>query len=741
MPSPAKALVVVTLVTLLLPSLVSPAASSPAPGCADPRDVPGIGRACVLAPGLYHVLSPDGRSLGLTHGPDPSPGPQDPPQGVRSSASVASRIACAEVTDAYFVHVIYAFARDDVDAYGTTVPGLRAAINSSNALVDASAIETSDHLSIRALCAGGIVRVEKEMLDTSRAAATFSTIVGELQARGYDDPRQKYWVYYDDAAPCACSGIGNIYFDESASVDNLNNAGPGAEPMYGVVFASHDPRALLHELGHMLGAVQDGAPYSTLAGHCYDGRDVMCYNDGGPRGGLYQAAYCDSDAFDCNHNTYCHAYPLPESYLASHWQACSRLSRFLVYPPNEPPIVEAFSCSPSPSYADEPVTCTIQVADAAPNLTYAIDWGDGTTESRVERSGVVVTATHTYLTEGDRALGVVVTDVGFPPLASEPASLAQKVLPANVPPSLDALTCAPLAPREGDVVACTVRADDEDELSYTIEWGDASASERMPASGTLRAGDARTLTHAFPRGGAFVVNVTALDAGRPPRSARVDATLQVEDVNDAPVIGPLACPISRPRPGQVVSCTFAASDDSAGVSYLVDWGDGTRTRVPESGFVSPGTTRSATHAYAGEGDFAANVVASDDGAPPMTSAARTKTFLVATDHEGPSMVLSEPATGGVYFGCSKLLLPAPAGVPVFIQRGCVKLTASDPSGVSRIDVLRGTSVLASDAVAPYALEFDVPAAERNAIFTVRAVDGRGTASLQTFHATAILGDE
>ena len=49
-----------------------------------------------------------------------------------------------------------------------------------------------------------------------------------------------------------------------------------------------------HEIGHNLGAVQDSAPHSSLAGHCYESLDVMCYADGGQYfddGGTFDQIY------------------------------------------------------------------------------------------------------------------------------------------------------------------------------------------------------------------------------------------------------------------------------------------------------------------------------------------------------------------------------------------------------------------------------------------------------------------
>jgi hypothetical protein len=78
-----------------------------------------------------------------------------------------------------------------------------------------------------------------------------------------------------------------------------------------------------------MGAVQPTAPHKTDLGHCWDGRDDMCYADGSPE---QQRLICkkadDFRKLDCNGDDYFALYPKPGSYLASHWNSAS--SQFLI---------------------------------------------------------------------------------------------------------------------------------------------------------------------------------------------------------------------------------------------------------------------------------------------------------------------------------------------------------------------------------------------------------------------------
>jgi hypothetical protein len=74
--------------------------------------------------------------------------------------------------------------------------------------------------------------------------------------------------------------------------------------------------SILHELSHTMGAVQDELDTASLNGHCIDGLDIMCYDDGSDR--TYSDAVCpdplppysqDDEVYDCNGDTYFHPAP------------------------------------------------------------------------------------------------------------------------------------------------------------------------------------------------------------------------------------------------------------------------------------------------------------------------------------------------------------------------------------------------------------------------------------------------
>lgn len=297
---------------LAAPALLPHAATTQA--CAP---VDGLGLACPREDGLLDVVAPDGSYVGTVHGLDPVPD--------LSLAALAARPpACVDGLpgDTYAV-VIYARAFDDADRYATKAPVLRSLVAQANGLVNDAAMRTGGTTAdIRVRCSGGVIDVRNEVLPTPLASTTFTSIALDLRAKGYSDTRVKHWVYFDDTSACSCGGTGHIAYDDRPTPANMNN-GFTTYPMFAVTFGYDSVRIMLHELGHNMGAVQLTAPHSTGAAHCTDGRDTMCYNDGGPKGNLYTTSACATEVFDCGNDDYCHAAPPLGSYLSQKWNVCS----------------------------------------------------------------------------------------------------------------------------------------------------------------------------------------------------------------------------------------------------------------------------------------------------------------------------------------------------------------------------------------------------------------------------------
>jgi hypothetical protein len=143
-----------------------------------------------------------------------------------------------------------------------------------------------------------------------------------------------------NAPAYAWYGIGESWITEAASSSSPHNSGglfaalwvpdtlgvPGTNPN------GWWAEGMLHELTHNLGAVGAGAPHATGAGHCYDGFDVMCYDDGALPQPLTEG--CPTipgvmnQVYDCGQDDYFNVAPPAGSYLATHWNTYN--NRYLV---------------------------------------------------------------------------------------------------------------------------------------------------------------------------------------------------------------------------------------------------------------------------------------------------------------------------------------------------------------------------------------------------------------------------
>ncbi len=116
--------------------------------------------------------------------------------------------------------------------------------------------------------------------------------------------------------PETIGGWAQLHQDDKPTIDNINNYSGLA--VVGLI--TYD--GVAHEILHMLGAVQWTAPHSTGYGHCFDGSDIMCYQDSetGPSM-LYPCA--GNYIIDCNNDDY---FSLkPQGYLSNHWNVAGSM--------------------------------------------------------------------------------------------------------------------------------------------------------------------------------------------------------------------------------------------------------------------------------------------------------------------------------------------------------------------------------------------------------------------------------
>jgi hypothetical protein len=167
----------------------------------------------------------------------------------------------------------------------------------------------------------------------ARASLVVSDVKGALA--GMTGTRN-FLVYADGLyAGDNVLGSGQMPQDDTAGVTNDANSGGAVAMVWGDGESDFVPERLttvLHEVSHTLGAVQDSAPSSTWAGHCFEMFDVMCYPDGGERGSAQHLVdRCPASGallpYECGMDDYFNPAPAPGSYLATHWNLYD--SRFM----------------------------------------------------------------------------------------------------------------------------------------------------------------------------------------------------------------------------------------------------------------------------------------------------------------------------------------------------------------------------------------------------------------------------
>ena len=273
------------------------------------------------AQGLERTVLDDGTEL-FTHGMDPVVRPLSRGLGILDAPKRDP--VCASSALEPQLRIVYAALP------GTTDPArdlrvIRRAVRRMDGIIRKAGRKYSkrrDKIDLRVACdsAGriGVIQIgASKRLD-------FNGIVSLLRILNLIQLNSKFLIFYGDRGASGC-GIGQVWPDDRLAANNAHN---NLLPMYATVWRQcWDGIAPLHELSHMMGAVQLSAPHATGKWHCYDGFDVMCYDDLGlnPPG----RGPCRAWQYDCGHDDFFD--PRPRGYLAGHWNLASRLNRYLVF--------------------------------------------------------------------------------------------------------------------------------------------------------------------------------------------------------------------------------------------------------------------------------------------------------------------------------------------------------------------------------------------------------------------------
>lgn len=316
-PSAMTSIAAIVLALAMIP-IATPAAS-----CV--RDVPGLGRACQVADG-YEIHLADGTTM-FTHGADPAP-PMDV-IGV-DLPTAGMQVSCVG-DEAVVPHglAVYVQPPDLPNRFAQMTPDIQSQIETANAFLGAEAAEFGVDLSYRMACDAGRPKVVHVVASANRDTLTFQSVVDDLKTQGYGDTNQKYWMFID--GPAGWGGFGGFGTIENSSVRspyNNNNFGPSYASNFGYTHAQGGWFLQMHESGHNLGAVQNNAFMASGGWHCNDGRDVMCYADGGSRSN-YNPNVCSVMHFDCRHDDYFNPRPPEGDYLARSWNLASPMNRWV----------------------------------------------------------------------------------------------------------------------------------------------------------------------------------------------------------------------------------------------------------------------------------------------------------------------------------------------------------------------------------------------------------------------------
>jgi peptidoglycan hydrolase-like protein with peptidoglycan-binding domain len=227
----------------------------------------------------------------------------------------AALIPCAgDGTSGPRIRFFYGYLAAGTNHIDKVRPYLQDIVKVANGMMVASAAQTGGYRSLRVYTDPDCEPVITPVAMPALAATSLTETKIALIDAGEYHPEGLHVVFLDASELC---GIGETVHDDRPGPDNKANTGGRVaridEPCW-------RPSTTLHEVMHMLGAVQASAPNSVDA-HCFDEEDIMCYKH--PDHSKEMETWCEdevsSERLDCGKDDYFHTDPPAGSYLATHW--------------------------------------------------------------------------------------------------------------------------------------------------------------------------------------------------------------------------------------------------------------------------------------------------------------------------------------------------------------------------------------------------------------------------------------
>lgn len=292
------------------------------------------------------------------------------PAGTAALGGLAEHVSpsCAGTTDGDRVQVLYVREASTPSRYADLLPSLRSFVADVD---DTFAVSSpASGRRVRWVQDAACVPVLPELVVADGALTGnpgLGALVPALRAAGYDRSDRKYLAFADASTLC---GIGQMVQDSDPTSANANN---GAVAQYARVDTAcwavrgggHSTPA--HELTHMLGAVQPGAPHATVNGHCTDEDDALCYDDGSGAALVTRcAAAGDEGRLDCGHDDYFDDAPTSSGYLAGAWNTARSAFLDVVPALGAAPTTTSSVAATTPATTTSPPPTTVTPAAPAP---------------------------------------------------------------------------------------------------------------------------------------------------------------------------------------------------------------------------------------------------------------------------------------------------------------------------------------------------------------------------------------